>query len=279
MFESPSPSVVRKMCRNNIYKIANTPVVRTSVAAPLPMHLCRCTSADRRIMFDSPMTITDAFKDQCYKYLDTHLATNQYTDENNWLYSYVFSSDESCWLNFERFKEGMSKIHTATKNPFEEDDIRFLFDQMHKTPRSVWGNLILSLRPVEHMFGRGHVSPEEFDAFFNNRWNRTRFEYVKYKFESLDTTGLSSFPKRPKRVRFEHEKTPSNNFDGVISPEELDNSKLFKKMDKVKYPRGGQVISFGEFKRYFIKETAECKTEQEFFGFVDETLNGTASTD
>jgi hypothetical protein len=222
------------------------------------------------------------FKECCYSCIDDRLCTNIFVDESFWLYKNVFLSDESDWINWSKFNKGVKTIcnnngnktsDDAKKNivQFTEKDVRFLFDEIRSKPMTAqtggfvhWlfgGESSLSdafrylfyNRFTNWFFYEDRISPHELFAFFNNRWTEKRYNVVKEKFYSYDSVT-----------------------DGVLSMKELNSNTLFQNMNTSSYTgTSKEVISFGEFKRYFIRMSAQYPTDELFLSYVNNMLYNT----
>ena len=227
-----------------------------------------------------PDTIND-FKERCYACIDSGLCTNMFVDESIWLYTNAFLSDETDWMNLSNFEKGVKTIchnDEHKKSPdakqkvvqFTEKDVRFLFDEILNKPKTAQAGGILQFLFGEEsylsyafryflynrftfwFFCEDRISPDEFCDFFNNMWTETRYNVVKEKFYSYDSVTVT---------------------DGVLSFEDLNNNMLFLEMNTTSYTgTSKEVISFGEFKRYFIRMSAQFPTDELFISYINKTL-------
>lgn len=200
------------------------------------------------------------FKTCCYLYTDAKLSTNTYVDESDWLYKNVFSSNGYAWLNRTKFQKGVATIcnnstRDSTMNKpvvhFTDDDIAFLFDEIQKGSTCRNSPVETSLDKIWiRLFCNDKISADEFSSFFNTNWTEARFNCVKDMFYSLDSAT-----------------------DGMLTMDELRRDALFNQINTTSYRSAStEVISFGEFKRFFIGMSAKYSSDDKFISFVNKTL-------
>lgn len=101
------------------------------------------------------------------------------------------------------------------------------------------------LTRLESIVFSEYISKDEFKRFFKNNLNRARFDAIKHKFDSFD-----------------------KNHDGSISLEEFCKDILAKLGLDI---NGDGKISFNEFRHYYTVVSKACKTDDDFFKYMDNT--------
>ena len=195
------------------------------------------------------------FQQYCFDYVDEE-NPNEYVDEVGFLFENLFDGECVCefdlsdrdpinTITYTNFCRGLEKLNKyrmkQNKPPYTGDETKTLFSGINKRKSCYIANIIFSQ----------YITLTEMRILFSKYyywWSMEKYMCVKKMYESYNL-----------------------NADGMITVEEFDNKSLWPRMNKADFE--DSVISFGEFKRYFMNQSSKYPNDKTFAKYIREVCN------